>query len=550
MYRPKEPENRRPGSKPASTGGMAGGFFVSSLLDRIQGKDPQREDKPMIDDRYDDAEGYRPQQTQRRPLPSRAEEREQPRYAAEYPADAGRRGIPDIDMGDLLLWVRQGLRWIILMTVVGMIAAFLYAMAATPRYTVYTDLIINPQNLNVVNDDVFSSSPQRDSQVLEVESKLRILTSRNVLRQVIADMRLTDDPEFTRPSPLEPLFRLISGPQPTGDKELGVLMELGERVEASREQRSFVVTLAVWTEDPEKSVRLSQAIVAAFEKELFESSATSASRIVSTLSGRLDELKAAVTESEDKVAQFKRDNNIQESTTGELASTRISTALDTQVLDAQQRLIQAEARYNQMRSAVADRRIVTATVFDSPSMQTLRTSYTTLQQQIGSLTLTYGTRHPRLLSLQSERTAIENAIGDEAKRILETVKTEADQARATVAGLRNKADAERSIVFTNNDAQVRLRELERDARAKAAVYETYLSRTHQITESQQIDTSNVRVISPAVPPKAKSWPPRTLLLLIFGAVIGFMAGTGIAFLSGFVQHMSETRRFSPEQRYA
>jgi len=599
MYRPREPENRRPASYASDTARGDSAPSRRSLLDRIDdeyraGNEHHLPSDRWIDEdqRYDDdrrigsnrgIEDERARWPQSRQLSSEdrwnrkerydrddevhgyrgGREPEQAATARFEPApvpqanafnaslNAQIRSLYEIGLGDILLWLRRGLRWIILMTIVGIVAAFLYSVMATPRYTVYTDIIIDPQNLNVVNDDVFSSNPQRDSQLLEVESTLRVLTSRNVLKQAIADLNLTEDPEFTKPSPFAPLMKLISGEKPPGDKELAVLMELDERVKASREERSFVVTLSVWDEDPQKSIKISEAIVHAFEKELFASSADSAGRVAATLTSRLDELRSSVTQAEEKVEQFKRDNNIQESNTGELASTRISSALDTQVLDAQQQLIQAESRYNQMRSAVADRRTATATIFDSPGMQTLRTSYNTLLQQIGSMTLTYGTRHPRLISLQSEKAALEKAIADEANRILETAKTDADQARSTLASLRGKADAERSTVYTNNDAQVRLRELERDARAKAAVYETYLGRTHQITEQQQIDTSNVRVISPPVPPKTKSWPPRTIILLAAGAIGGFMLGTGLALLLGGLGHLAQARRrFNYEQRYS
>ncbi|OHV84864.1 GumC family protein [Rhizobium sp. LCM 4573] len=542
MYRPKEPENRRPVQSDGMTGRRTDVSRAGSLLDRV-----------------DEAESFDPPpENYRRLAPSEPIARETPEpprpkreeSTLERSLNAQIRSLAEIGPADILLWLRDGIKWIVLAAIIGTIAALAYALTATPRYTAYTDLIVDPANLNVVSDDVFASSSQRDSQLLEVESKLRVLTSGNVLRHVITELDLANDPEFNRPGFLDPLVRLISGPRPEGDTELGILRALSERVSAQREERSFVVSLGVWTEDPEKSVRLADAIVRAFETELFQSAAESAGRVAAGLTSRLDELRAAVTQAEERVEQFKRDNKLQLNA-GELASSRISSALDTQVLDAQQRLIQAEARYEQMQSAVASRRAATDTVFDSPAMANLRTSYATLQQQIGSLSLTYGARHPRLISLQSEQAALDRAIGDEAGRILRSAKTDVDQARSTLDELRRRADAERSTVFTNSDAQVRLRELERDAQAKAAVYETYLGRTHQITERQQIDATNVRVISPAVPPKAKSWPPRTLILLAAGAVAGAALGIGLAIALGLLRHLGEARRrLSYPHRYA
>lgn len=478
-----------------------------------------------------------------------------PRTEASYPAASVRdddtsalearlqaqwQNVTQIGIGHVLRWLQRGFLLIVVMAIIGAVLAFGYATMTTPRYTVYTDLIIDPSNFNVTPDDLTAANPQRDSQLLEVGSKLRVLTSGNVFRQVIRDQKLTEDPEFFKPSLLSSLLGSSGGDLSQEQRELAVQRALEERVKADREERSFVVMLSVWTADPQKSIRLSNAIIEAFQAQLFQSSSESAGRIAASINSRLDELRASVTLSEEKVEQFKRDNKLQ-SSAGELTSSRISSALDTQVLDAQQRLIQAETRYNQMRSAVADRRIASATIFDSAAMTTMRGNFTALEQQIGAMTRTYGSRHPRLVAMQSERATLEGAIAEEADRILQQARQDSEQARATLAQLRSRSDSERATVFTNNDAQVQLRELERDARAKAAVYETYLGRTNQISERQEIDTSNVRVISNPVAPKTKSWPPSTPLLMAGGTVAGAVIGIGLALVFGLLGYLRNAR---------
>lgn len=474
----------------------------------------------------------------REPQPKQPE----PKSGLEGTIQAQIASLKTIGIADILYWLRDGLKWIVALVIIGAIAAYVYSATATPRYTVYTDLIIDPQNINVLTDDPMAATQSRDSQLLEVESTMRVLTSRNVLKDVIDKLHLTTDPEFVKPARFAFLTNLMGSNHPASDApDVAVMRDLGDRISAAREVSSFVVTLSVWASDPQKSMELSQAIVTAFQNEIFQSSAESAGRLAASLKGRLGDLQSAVSTAEEKVEQFKRANNIQESNTGELASSRISSALDTQVLDAQQRLIQAQSRYDQMRSAVAGRRTTTDTVFDSTGMQTLRTSYNQLQQQIGSLARIYGARYPRLIQMQSEQATVERAIADEANRILQTAKTDMDQAKSSLDALRAKANTERSTVYTNNDAQVRMRELERDARAKATIYESYLQRANQITERQRIDTSNIRVISPPVPPKTKSWPPRTVVLLGGGAVGGFMIGIFLALLVGLLSHLAAAR---------
>ncbi len=447
---------------------------------------------------------------------------------------AALRGIgPD----DVFIWLKEGLRWIIGATVLCVAAAFIYAMVAQPRYTVYTDLVIDPSNLQVVSDDVFGSNPLRDSQLLEVESKLRILTSRNVLTRVIDSMNLTQDPEFVKPDVLGGLKQLLSS-APKDETEQGKMLSairaLAERVEARREERSFVVALGVYTDDPQKSVMLSDAIVDAFEKEIFESAAQSAGRVATTLNQRLEELRRNVTDAEAKVEQFKREKGLQ-SSNGELVSTQLVAELNTQVLTAQQRYIELETRYKQMQEAISTGRTSTASIFVSPTMTTLRQDYDAGVLLLNSLKLTYGTRHPRITAANSDLSTLKASISNEAKRIADMARGDMNQAKSALGALQGKATEQQSTVYMDNDSQVQLRDLERDARAKAALYETHLTRAQQITEQQQINTSNIRVISRAMPPQSRSWPPRTLILLAAGAFAGIAIGIGLALLFGILR---------------
>ena len=450
------------------------------------------------------------------------------RFSSRFP---GTRSLDKIGIDDIIGWVRDGLIWIILAIIICVAAAIGYASVTPPRYTTYTDVVVNPTNLNVVNDGVFSSNPQRDTQILEVESKLRTLTSRNVLARVVDELKLDQDTEFTEMPPLARLKAMIS-PPPEGDNKVGALRALGDRVTAERDPRSFVVTLSVWANDPEKSVTISKAIIRSFENELFQTTSDSSKRVADDLNARLDEMRQNVSLAEKRVEDFRRENGLQQNN-GQLVSDQASSELNTQVLGAQQRLIQEESRLKQMQAAIAQNRAVSASIFDSQTMNTIREQYSLLQQQIGAMTLTYGARHPRLATAGAERAMLERGIADEAQRILETARTNVGEARSSLDALRQKAVAERANVFTDNDAQVKLRDLERDARSVAAIYETYLTRSRQIAEQQAIDSTNVRVISQPVAPNFRSWPPGKLTFLILGGVGGLFLGIGIALMLGF-----------------
>ena len=148
-----------------------------------------------------------------------------------------------------------------------------------------------------------------------------------------------------------------------------------------------------------------------------------------------------------------------------------------------------------------------------------------------------GATSPRLLVLNTELAAVNAQLETEIGRIVTAAKVTLDEAKSGLAALTANADQLKTDVFTDNDAMVKLRELERDSASKSTIYEAFLSRARQVTEREQIDTTNVRVISTAVPPAARSWPPRTVVVMAGGAFGGFALGMLLAIGLGIFRDM-------------
>jgi Mrp family chromosome partitioning ATPase len=84
-------------------------------------------------------------------------------------------------------------------------------------------------------------------------------------------------------------------------------------------------------------------------------------------------------------------------------------------------------------------------------------------------------------------------------------------------------------VTKTNQQMVRLRELESEAESDRAVYTAFLNPAKEVGEQKDLSDTNSRIITRAVPPTAKSSPPRMLIIagsfmlgLIGGAMIGLL----------------------------
>ncbi len=440
----------------------------------------------------------------------------------------------ELDLRRLFVWLRAGFPLILFLAALGAGLGGAYSMWAKPSYVVTTDILIDPAKLQVVGDDLFSAQGQIDTQVINVGSKVRVLTSGNVLERVVDELDLVNDPEFFDPTPSVGFAGLFDGTvEPAGDGRLAATKALRERITTRSDDKSFVVTLSVAAQSTDKAILLSDAMVRAFQAELAVAEANSAGEAASTLGDRLGELKSDVLLAEERVENYKRDHNLA-SSGGQLVSSQAMTQLNTELVAAQSRAVAAQANYDMLLSAGAN---VGADSTLSATLITLREKAATVQQELDSQSVIYGPRHPSIVSLSAEIAAVNSQLETELNRIIATVKTELDQNNAAVAALTARMDALKTDQFADNDLQVELRELERDAAAKAAIYENILSRTGQVNELEQINTTNVRVISTATPPAGRSWPPRSAVLIMLGAFAGFALGMVLALALGMIRDM-------------
>jgi polysaccharide biosynthesis transport protein len=430
-------------------------------------------------------------------------------------------------------WLLRGWMWLLIAALVGAVAGVATAQLVTPRFTTMTDLTIAPSNLLVAPNDLYSTNIQSDSQILDVESKMRMITSGNVLHRVVETLDLNNDPEFADKPSLFDLGALFGRP---ASETRDLTNVLAKRIKVTRQERSYVVTLSVWASEPETSARLANSIAETFREEVVRADAERAGRAAQGLTARLGELQAAATEAEDRIEAFRRANGLQQGTTGQPLSSDAMERMNAKLTDAKARAAEAEAHYREVSRAVSLYGVEGGAV-QSQTLSGLQGDEAALRRQIATLSLTLGPRHPALMNALAEANALSNAIKAETERLRRTARMQLDQARMALDTLTEETRALRGSVSVDDQAQVKLRELKREASTKTALYQTFLTRAGEAAERQQIDATDVRVISPASAPLRPTWPPRPIIVAAAGATLGLLLSAGVlaglGYLSAF-----------------
>ena len=361
-----------------------------------------------------------------------------------------------------------------------------------------------------------------------VESQARLITSNNVLLQVIKSTGLDKDPEFGGVTVgIMPRLLGLIGIHPPATEEnkleqMAALDALNRHVTVKKTERSFIVDVDVWSREPAKAAMLANALAQAYLTESRNSQATAARRATSDLSGRLMELKQRLRNAENELAIYKAQNNFV-GTQDTLISDQQLSASNQRLAAARAATLDAQAKYDQIeasRRAAADNGAIPEAL-QSPTIANLRAQYAEARKRYAELSAELGPLHPALRQNEKQVEDLRRTINEEVDRFATAAKNDLTRARDYEASLNKALDAQKRQSVEMSQAAVRLRELERDVEASRDVYQSFLKRSRETEEQESLNTSSARIIGEATVPQRRTFPPAMSVV----AMVGFMLGT-------------------------
>lgn len=442
-----------------------------------------------------------------------------------------------IDPMELLARLRARVPSILACSLAGLVLAVVILPLVPSVYTAGAQVLIDPSDLRVVENGVSATTPGADSGVSIIESQLRVMGSDNVLRRVITRLDLTRDPDFVRPLPdpnsLTETIKRLLGFAPVSeasrDPELRAIEALRKSVFIRRPERTFVVEVYVKAGTGEKAAQIANAITEVYMAEEAAARASSAGRASDALAARLTELRAALQNAEDRLARYREEHKLVASGGRLLVDQRLGE-LNQQLTSASIRTEEARARAEQARRLRTEGSTALPELLASSEMRALRQQLADLNRAYAETIARLGPRHPVVVEQLAQIREAERAIVREKARTIESTIKELDRAIAAENAIRREIDKLKSETTVNERALIGLRDLERDVETQRAIYESFLRRSRETSQQERLDTTNMRVISPATPPLGRTFPPSPRVLLPLGLLLGLLAGCALAML--------------------
>ncbi len=475
-----------------------------------------------------------------RPLPEPVEPTATPEVEAEDEDEDDGAWRPLVDPVAVARGVGRAKLLILLLTLLGAAIGVGVALSIPKKYQAYSELLIDPRDLKIVDRDLTQPGLPSDATLAIVENQVRVLTSRSVLNKVVDELNLMSDPEFNGQAasldlnPVSLLRAILTrpGPREAETRREVALRNLSRSLSVERGGKTFVVVIAATTTNPEKSALVANTVTDVFLDTYGEMQSGTAGRAADELTARLDELRAGVETAERKVEAYRAEHDLVDAQ-GRLISQDELVKLNDQLSVARARTIELNARAASARGLDVDQ-VIGGTLpeqVNSSLMAELRSQYATLQQQSDRMAIRLGPRHPTRQAAEAQLAGARAQIQAELSRIVSSIQVELKRAVQLEQDLAARLAQIKVRQGGVSEDLVTLRELEREAAAKRAVYESFLLRARETGEQRDLNTANMSVISRAFPPLELTGPSRSMIVLA-GAALGFCAGVGLGAMRG------------------
>jgi len=414
---------------------------------------------------------------------------------------------PTLDIGEVVRIARRRARLLLPCMAIAGALCLGYLLTAPTRYGATMSIFIDPRERVPVGLEA-PPMPQNPDIAL-VESEMRLITSKTVLRKLVENQNLLNDPDY-RPSLLGEIIGAVSsllrGP-PSADARTAALVEtLGKEISVKRSERNYIIDVEVRAATPDKAEKLARGLADAFFADQSQMSDADATKERAWIDERLTDLKSRV-EAAERRAQDYRDAQSIVTSDGRVSPEQQLKDANDALVAARGKRADIEARYDQIKTALASGASPESSgdALNSPVIEKLRADQSALARDEAYERSVLGPRHPSYLTTRMQLEATQAQITAEMKRI----------GAATGRDLKaaEKAEKDAAALVTNLEAstqkfadrRVELGQLESEAATLRANYEKMLT-TRLNVRRDVLDSPNSVLVDPPVAAPGKVSP--------------------------------------------
>jgi capsular exopolysaccharide synthesis family protein len=409
-------------------------------------------------------------------------------------------------------------------------AATLKSFLTRPVYEATTQILIERENPNVLEfREVAEVKAQWGDEYYQTQYKL--LQSRSLARKVIVEANLLQDPEFGGPRIPDEVNAMVSAPPGASPAMEAVVGTFLTRVRIQLVKNSRIANVAFSAYTPEAAAQIANKLAQLYIQQSLEFRYQTSAEAAQWLGGQIDDQRRKVEAAELALQGLKQREglvNIEERRT--LVEQRLRE-LGTALTKVKTDRLQKEALFNQMRGARNPEEL--PEVIKNYVIQQLRIDLAKLEGQEAQLLERYLEQHPEVVRVRNQIEESRRKISAEAQRVIRSVENDYRAAAAQEASISAAVESSKAESFDLERRGGQYDSLKREVDANKDVLKSLMARHKQTDVAQELKASNIRIVDPAVVPRAPVRPRRLLDVsagLLFGLVLGVAAALLLEYL--------------------
>lgn len=481
-----------------------------------------------------------------KPVVQRAKAKPAPAPPKPVTAPASESG--DLDLRVLGQALMRRRSWIVVPTVLALVASLAAVNMITPRYKSEARILIDGRE-NVFLRPSGERNEERTALDPEaVTSQVQLVQSRDLAREIIRKNKLAELPEFDPVlrgfSPIKSLLALVGiGRDPFSlTPEERVLESYYERFTAYAVDKSRVIVVEFQSRDPELAARVANSIAEGYLVLQQDARQDQAKDAVKFFTGRIDELRKEVSQAESRVEEFRSKSSLFVGTNNTTLSNQQMGELNTQLNNARALKSDAEAKARLIKEMLETGRPIEASeILNSELIRRLSEQRVTLRAQLAEQSSTLLGGHPRIKELKAQLADLDRQLREEAGKLSRSLENDARIAGGRVESAMASLEQSKKQASSTNSQDVQLRALERDAKAKRDQLESFLAKYRDASARENLEATPTdgRIISRATVSNTPAYPKKLPIVLI--ATVATLLLTSGAIVTGELLRMTVPR---------
>jgi polysaccharide biosynthesis transport protein len=407
----------------------------------------------------------------------------------------------------------------IILTVLAAIVSFrmeaVYKATARVQVDSETPLIQSIQ-------DLFQKSTADDE---FVQTQIQVLKSESLAWRTIEELGLKDS--LIKPRKLAKI--------PSEQRKVKLIGAFKEKLSVELTPKTRMLAVSYEDHDPQLAAKVATSLATNYIDYNFRQKYEATRQASGWMEQQLDELKAKVEASQQALVEYEREHQIVN--TGEKGNVQeqILSDLSRDLTTSESDRLQKEALYRQVQT---DKKQL-GELAHNELLQRLEEKSADLQDQYTETVAQYGPKFPKALRLNEEIQGLRAQIATEQDRVLARIHkdylsavTREKLAAAAVAAQKEAVGAQNQLLVQHNI-------LAREFEGNQQLYSSLMQRLKDATVSAGLQSTNINLVDPALPP-VDPVRPRKALNIALGLLAGLVLGVMLAFAQEGIDHSVKT----------